>query len=325
MRLCVEVKDPRGEPIRLIVEFLRIWYDQSGVEVRLQCLPPDAETDRRYLRAALEAFRPEIPSPIITALNRDLEAARATGDAEQAVRVLVELGAQADTVLRCLVVAGELRGLGRYAEALTVCERAVERDPTNPTAWNNMGVVLSELGRNADALTTREWAIELDPKDAIVWSNKGVTLYELCRYAKALAACDRAIELDPKDDNPWGTKGNALYLLGRQTEALAAYDRAIDLKPDEAHAWNNKGYALTGLGRHVEALAVCNRAIELARTCAYAWKNRGRDKVGLGQVRAGVDAFRPAIELNGYYLPALASLAEAYVLHGDWAEPAQTL
>src|SRR5208283_271926 len=43
MRLCVEVKDPRREPIRLIVEFLRIWYDQAEVEARLRCLPKDAD------------------------------------------------------------------------------------------------------------------------------------------------------------------------------------------------------------------------------------------------------------------------------------------
>src|SRR5208337_3223482 len=64
MRLCVEVKDPRREPIRLIVEFLRIWYDRAGVEARLQCLPADAELERRYFQAALKDHRPGIPGPV---------------------------------------------------------------------------------------------------------------------------------------------------------------------------------------------------------------------------------------------------------------------
>src|SRR5207247_9671023 len=97
MRLCVEVKDPQREPIRLIVEFLRIWYDRAGVEARLQCLPADADLQRRYLHAALQAHRPGIPGPVEAALNRDLEAARAIGDPEEVVRVLVELGATVDS------------------------------------------------------------------------------------------------------------------------------------------------------------------------------------------------------------------------------------
>src|SRR5439155_13493379 len=57
MRLCVEVKDSQREPIRLIVEFLRIWYDRPGLEARLQCLAADADLERRFFLAALQAHR----------------------------------------------------------------------------------------------------------------------------------------------------------------------------------------------------------------------------------------------------------------------------
>ena len=83
MRLCVEVKDPQREPIRLIVEFLRIWYDRAGVEDRIQHLPADAELERRYFHAALQNHRPDIPGPVEEALNRDLQSARASGDPEE--------------------------------------------------------------------------------------------------------------------------------------------------------------------------------------------------------------------------------------------------
>src|SRR5262249_12051504 len=117
MRLCVEVKDPQREPIRLIVEFLRVWYDRAGVEARLERLPAGADLERRYFHAALQAYRPGIPGPVEEALNRDLAAARSTGDPEEVVRVLVELAATADDVERCQIVAGELSDIGQYAEA----------------------------------------------------------------------------------------------------------------------------------------------------------------------------------------------------------------
>ena len=83
MRLCVEVKDPRREPIRLIVEFLRVWYDKAGVEARLRCLPQDADLERQYFEAVLQACRPGTSSPLEAALLHDLKAAIATGDPEQ--------------------------------------------------------------------------------------------------------------------------------------------------------------------------------------------------------------------------------------------------
>ena len=35
MRLCVEVKENRRQPMRLIVDFLRIWYSRDQLQERL--------------------------------------------------------------------------------------------------------------------------------------------------------------------------------------------------------------------------------------------------------------------------------------------------
>src|SRR5262249_27281245 len=128
MRLCVEVKDPQREPIRLIVEFLRIWYDRAEVESKLQRLPRNARMERRYFRATLRAHRRRASNPIVSALKRDLKTARASGDPDEVTRVLVELAATADSSQRCFAVAQELHDLGRHAEALAAYDRAIELD-----------------------------------------------------------------------------------------------------------------------------------------------------------------------------------------------------
>ncbi|MCH8294524.1 MarR family transcriptional regulator, partial [Candidatus Poribacteria bacterium] len=53
MRMGIEVKKHRGEPIRLFVDFLRLWYSQEELRQRLASLRPDAALDREYLRHAL--------------------------------------------------------------------------------------------------------------------------------------------------------------------------------------------------------------------------------------------------------------------------------
>ena len=57
MRMGVEVKKHRGQPIRLFVEFLRYWYKPGELEARLELLQPHATLDREYLYTALRTAR----------------------------------------------------------------------------------------------------------------------------------------------------------------------------------------------------------------------------------------------------------------------------
>jgi tetratricopeptide (TPR) repeat protein len=427
MRLCVEVKDPEREPIRLIVEFLRIWYDRAGVEAQLQCLKADAGLERRYFQAVLQDLQLGVPGPLEAVLEQALDAARATGDPEEEVRVLVELAATVDSVEDCLAVAYQLRELRRYAEALTAYERAIVLNATNVAAWSGKSLVLHQLGRRDEALEACERGIELKPNDEVAWNNKAFVLNEIGRhaeavvasrrtldlrqddpiawhnlgyglaktgqYAEALIAYDRAIGLAPKVPVIWYHKGNALNDIGKNAEALAAYDRALQLDPKNAGtwiwravsllnlgrveealeateralgidsnfvpAWNNKAYVLLRLRRFSESIAASERAIEIDPTYVSAWINkgfvlnelgrhaealepfdkaakhapqnpfiahyRGRAKLGLGQLVAAVDDIRHAINLHDHYTSALESLAEAYVLQGNWPLATQTI
>lgn len=58
-------------------------------------------------------------------------------------------------------------GLGRLGQAETLLRRAVERDPTQPGIWNNLGVVLMERGKNADATQIFRKAFALDNGESV--------------------------------------------------------------------------------------------------------------------------------------------------------------
>ena len=301
MRLCVEVKDPQREPIRLIVEFLRVWYDRAGLEARLQCLPEDADLERRFYQAALQPQRPGVPGPLDEALDQDLAAARATGNPEEVVRVLIELAATADSCERCLDVASELSDLGRNMDALAACDRVIEHNSESAGAWRLKGYLLNDVDQYADGLAACDRAIELGPDDDSAWHNKGYSLNSLGRYAEALAAYDRAVELKPGNAILWNSKGNTLKELGRHEEALAAFDRAIELEPEAASTWDRKGDTLSDLGRHLEAVAAYDRAIELAPDFAFPWIGKGYLLGSIGQHKESLAAFDRSIELEPRY------------------------
>lgn len=57
MRLSMEVKQQRGEPIGLFVEILRIWYTESELHQWLSSPPEDSRLSLRYVERALELIR----------------------------------------------------------------------------------------------------------------------------------------------------------------------------------------------------------------------------------------------------------------------------
>ena len=53
-----------------------------------------------------------------------------------------------------------------------------------------------KLGRYKEALSGYDRALELDPQDAAAWNNKGLVLVKLGHYKEALSCYDRARRLD---------------------------------------------------------------------------------------------------------------------------------
>ena len=54
MRICLEVKKQRGEPVKLFIDFLRTWYTEKELQERLKILPQDC-LERVYVNHALAA------------------------------------------------------------------------------------------------------------------------------------------------------------------------------------------------------------------------------------------------------------------------------
>ena len=72
----------------------------------------------------------------------------------------------------------EVAQQGMWREALFRFERAVEADPQNPSALNNLAVALEQMGQFQEARERYERALELKPDDLYIQQN-----YDLFREA----------------------------------------------------------------------------------------------------------------------------------------------
>ena len=116
---------------------------------------------------------------------------------------------------------------------------------------------MKDLKRYEEAEAAYRKAIELNPSDATAYYNLGDSVENLKRYEEAeapIAKPSNSIRRTPKPTTTW------VYSLDenlkRYEEAEAAYRKAIELNPSYAKAYNNLGLLLhENLKRYEEAEA----------------------------------------------------------------------
>ncbi|MEA2734750.1 MAG: hypothetical protein QOE14_1201, partial [Humisphaera sp.] len=155
------------------------------------------------------------------------------------------------------------RALGRTAEALEACRRAVQMSPNIPEAWNNLGSILKDAGKYAEAAAMFRKAIALRANYAVAHSNLGNALAALGDGAAAEASLRDAITHDPNYAEAYTNYCHLLTRLGRLDDAIAVGRRAIELKPSLAVAYTNLGTALHLQGWFDEGNAVYARGAQL--------------------------------------------------------------
>jgi tetratricopeptide (TPR) repeat protein len=322
MRLCGEVKKQRGDPIRLLVDFLRIWYSREELEQHLNLilLEPDAALEREYVLHTLGTFRDGVEDPLKVACLRDLHAYFAAHDFDHALKAaeeLVELyGRAQDWAMKGCC----LRMLGRYEEALDSCNKAIEISQDNSRAWCCRGEVLEQLGRYDEALDSLGRSIELDSGYEPAWYFRGMVLGIVERYDESLDSFNKAIKLNSNRPNIWHYRGIALNNLRRYDEALESLNKAVELEASDGEAWFTRGMVQYHLGKWDELLVSLDKAIDLGVTDGTLHFFRGSALTGLGRYDEALTSYDRAIELDMEGLCVLFGRTECLLALERWDE-----
>jgi len=348
MRFCLEVKKQRGEPIRLFVDFLRIWYTKEELQQRWEsCLASSQDSstlqgtslnsslrledshryqqssplslEQEYLRRALEATDTQ-EDPRVAAYIEQLLVCYEKKDFLQGLRLtekLVEIKGQASD---WLLQGAYLNELKRYEEAIASYDRALAINPDDHGVWNIRGIALFNLGQFEEAIASSDRALAINPDFHEAWYNRGIALGNLGQFEEALASWDRALAINPDYHYAWNGRGFALGNLGQFEEAIASYDRALAIKPDFHEAWYNRGIALFNLGQFEEAIASYDRALAIKPDYHDAWYNRGNALFNLGQLEEAIASYDRAIELGSDYSAVFFNRAISILGFDRWDE-----
>jgi tetratricopeptide (TPR) repeat protein len=133
--------------------------------------------------------------------------------------------------------------------------------PGNVVMFRNLGAVYYQLGRYEEAASAFQRALEIQPS-APTYTNLGTLRFFEGRYTDAVAAFEKAVELGANTYLNWGNLGDGLrWAPGRRAEATAAYRRAIELiekqidqRPQDADLVTRHAVYLVKLGDRTTAL-----------------------------------------------------------------------
>jgi tetratricopeptide (TPR) repeat protein len=225
------------------------WYPTMRIfrEPAPGAWPAVLETVRLELERAAGAALPASPSG---------EQARALfeqgrfAEAERVVRVFLAQSPGNGSALSDLAVI--VGALGRTELSVSLCQRALERDPTLAPAHYNLGNALRDLNRPREAIASYREAIRLRKDYAKAWNNMGLALKELDELAQARGAFEQALALQPAMLEAWVNRGEVLRIEGAFEEAERCFRRCLQLQPDSPDGHWNLGVLLLMQGDYAQ-------------------------------------------------------------------------
>ena len=142
--------------------------------------------------------------------------------------------------------------------------------------YHNLGNLLQESGKFEEAVTAYQKAVELNPDFSWSYHSLGDVLQQLERWEEAVAAYRKAVELNPDFSWSYHNLGDVLLKLEQWEEAAAAYRCEIALKADFAWSFCNLGDALTHLKQWDEAIDAYLKAIFIDRDLPGIYQKLGK-------------------------------------------------
>ncbi|MGH8153767.1 MAG: hypothetical protein ACREP0_00795 [Rhodanobacteraceae bacterium] len=184
-----------------------------------------------------------------------------------------------------------------YRRAISLYERALERDPNYAYAWGLTSVIWTNLGTYILTGDARQEA-----------------------YAQAQVAADKQRALAPDAAATYANRGYLLSVVNNDAVgALAEFKRANELAPHDANVMNflSGGYQLVGELQPAVELMRKALASDPLRSDWYA--SLAQVLLGQRQLDAAEQAARKALILQPDYPGMYAAMAVIDVLRGDFA------
>jgi tetratricopeptide (TPR) repeat protein len=167
------------------------------------------------------------------------------------------------TVEEHLLQGDAYHSFGLDENATREYRTALAMNASNPNAWNNLGLSLTNLGRHEEARQALENATRLNPADPDAWYNLGYTFGMLKKPDQEIASYEKALNISPNMTVAWRNLGVVRFEQGNYTAAVAALEKATRYDPASVAGWYYLGITYEKAGNLTGAAQVLKKAYEM--------------------------------------------------------------
>jgi Flp pilus assembly protein TadD len=164
---------------------------------------------------------------------------------------------------------------GNVDAALREFQAAVDANPNDPRALNNLGQMLVRVGRPQDAIPYFQQAVQMTPDSWAYQFNLARAHAQVKDWKAAIAGYQQASQLFPTDYATQFNLAKALQASGDVKGAVTAFEKAIELAPGEPDFQLSYGLALEAAARPQDAVAAYKKYLELEPSSPQAEKVKG--------------------------------------------------
>jgi tetratricopeptide (TPR) repeat protein len=198
---------------------------------------------------------------------------------------------------------------GQIEEAVAQYRRTLEINPGFAEAHHNLGIALFQDGDIAGAVAQYRKAVEIEPHYLAALINLGNALGAEGQSGEAVAQYQKVIQIKPDDAEARYNLGVEFFQMGQWDDAIAQYRQVLEISPDAVQVRNNLAIALYKKGRLDEAIAQYNKVLETSPRYAEAHNNLGVACMKSGRSSEAIAQYRKALEIKPDYVDAMNNLA----------------
>jgi serine/threonine-protein kinase len=169
------------------------------------------------------------------------------------------------------------------ARAQREFQRAIELKPNYPNSHHWYSTLLAHLGRYDEAISEANRAMELDNFSPVTGTQLGHVLYRARRYDQAIQALQKTLDLEPNFAAARYYLGLCYLMQGRRDEAAAMFEKALVTVPNTPDFIALLGYTHAAAGRRDQAQRRMAELTEVAKGRYVAPFHYAMIHLGLGE------------------------------------------
>lgn len=124
-----------------------------------------------------------------------------------------------------------------YDRAMGYYQRAIKKQPSNDTLFEELGFIQYHLGYLKEAKQTFRQSLVLNPRNAKAYFGLGKTCFKRLEYDEAIDAYKNATSNKSKYPDAYVGLGEVYEFMGLYKQADKAYQKAIKLDPNHVDAY----------------------------------------------------------------------------------------